>query len=414
MAQYKFEGDFASFTDHQLEFISKVILEQDIKVKKAVFTVVGQPGDNFVGHVKRLNIEGENGNLNMFIKVAASSELARAATNADITFRNEHIMYTEILPKLVQLQKAAGVPEEDLLKHAKCYGSLYEPPNETLILEDLNDSGYKMLNKHETLSNKCVRGIIKNFALLHSLSHVFKNKYPEKYVQITDQMSEVWTTIFNEERFGGQAKFAEAEILSILDDDTYKDLIENKLSDFMYLLPKIIKQEGKKHLVIQQGDAWTNNFMFKIGDDSIETLMIDYQASNNGSPVVDLLFMMLNCTDHATRSKYYPEWMDYYHSEFDRSLSNFGLKASFIYPRDQLDVDLKRYAKAMMYLCITFNTILMRDPKEAAEIMDIMKNVAVDKIAAVLESQELATATRNRIRNKTMGIIDTYKQFGLL
>lgn len=68
--------------------------------------------------------------------------------------------------------------------------------------------------------------------------------------------------------------------------------------------------------------------------------MIDYQASNNVSPVVDLLYMILNCTDHETRSKNFYNWLDYYHSELDKSLSNFGLKANFIYPKDQLDADL--------------------------------------------------------------------------
>uniref|UniRef100_A0A2A4JCB8 CHK kinase-like domain-containing protein n=1 Tax=Heliothis virescens TaxID=7102 RepID=A0A2A4JCB8_HELVI len=412
MTHYNFEGDFASFSENQLEFINKVILEQDIQAKKVFFEVVGQPGDNFVGHVKRLHIEGENGNMKMIVKVAASSELARAATSADITFRNEHIMYTEVLPKLVHLQKAAGVPEEDLLKYAKCYGSLYEPPNETLILEDLKESGYVMLNKHESLSDECVRQVLKNFALLHSLSQVLKNKHPDKYAQITDNMNEVWTRIFNKERFANQAKLVEADVISVLEDDAHINLIKNKVGDFLYLLPKLVNNEDKRYSVIQQGDAHTNNFMFKM--DSMETIMIDYQGSNNGNPVFDLLFMLLNCTDHAVRSKHYIDWIDYYHSEFDKSLSNFGLKINLIYPRDKLDADLKRYAKMMFYFGITFNTLLMRDPKEAAEMMEVMKNVNSDKISEALQSHKMAPATRDRIRNRVVGIIDTYKQFGLL
>nr|XP_049697233.1 uncharacterized protein LOC126054712 [Helicoverpa armigera] len=412
MAQYNFEGDFTSLSERQLEFINKVILDQDLKPTKVIFNPVGQAGDNFIGNVKRINIVSENGTVNMIVKVAASSEIARAVTGAEITFRNEHIMYTEVLPKLVQMQKAAGVPEEDQLRYAKCYGSLYEPPHETLILEDLKDSDFIMLNKLEPLPYDCVKGVLKNFALLHSLSQVMKNLYPAKYEEVTEKLTEALTVLFGKEKFHFQAKIAEADVTSVLDDDWYKGFIENKLIEFSDLMPRMLRQEGNKYSVIRQGDAWTNNFMFRVGDDSVQTVLIDYQVSKNSNPAIDLLVMLLNCTDHEARSKHFQEWMDYYHSEFDKSLSNFGLKATLIYPRDQLDADLKRYAKVMFCFCVVFNTFLMRSPKEAGEIMEIMKNTAPEKVIEALKSKQMHSETRTRIKKRVVGIIDTYKALG--
>ncbi|XP_047027897.1 uncharacterized protein LOC124635980 [Helicoverpa zea] len=413
MATYNFDGEYASFNERQLEFISNVISELDIKAKKVVFKVVGQAGDNFIGHVRRLCIEGESGNVNMIVKVAASTENARAATNAHITFYNEHIMYTEVLPKLVELQKAAGVPEEDRLKYAKCYGSFHEPPYETLILEDLNDSNYVMLNKFEPLSDECVRSILKNFALLHSLSQVLKIQEPETHADITKKLTEMWSNVFSKENFSEQAKIVEAEVLSVLDDDHDKSYIENKLPEFIDLLAQVLAKEDHRYSVIQQGDAWTNNFMFKMGGESIQTIMIDYQASSNGNPAVDLLFMLLTCTDHASRSIHFHDWMDYYHSEFVKSLSAFHLKADLVYPRTQLSADLKKYGRVMFYLCITFNTFLMRDSREAGELSEAIKNVAAEERSELIKKQKLGVETINRIKNRVIGIINTYEQFDL-
>lgn len=114
-----------------------------------VFSPVGQAGDDFVANVKRINIEGKNGNLKMIVKIASVFKTARKMKITEIRFNNEHTMYTVILPKLVQLQKDAAVPEKEQLKYAKCYGSLMEAPNEVVILKDLNKSGFTMVNKFE-------------------------------------------------------------------------------------------------------------------------------------------------------------------------------------------------------------------------------------------------------------------------
>ncbi|MBH0219646.1 hypothetical protein GH793_15800, partial [Listeria monocytogenes] len=125
---YNFEGDFTNLSERQLEYINKVVLEQNLKVNKVIFHSFGQAGDNFGANVKRISIEGENGSMKMIIKIAAVNEIVRKSMFTEHVFYNEHVMYTEVLPKLVALQKAARVPEEEHLRYAKCYGSLDEAP----------------------------------------------------------------------------------------------------------------------------------------------------------------------------------------------------------------------------------------------------------------------------------------------
>ncbi|PZC80128.1 hypothetical protein B5X24_HaOG215350 [Helicoverpa armigera] len=412
MAQYKFEGDFDSLNERQLEFVNKVVEEQNLGVKKVTFKAVGQAGDNFMGNVKRIIIEGENGSMKLIVKVAASNEMARYQTNTEILFRNEHVTYTELLPKLVQLQEAVGVPEEDRLRYAKCYGSLTEAPNEIIILEDLNESDFTMLNKFESLSNECVKNILKGFAVFHSLAFVLKEQEPEKYDEIKEKLTDVWTISFSRPEMEMYSHMLESETVRIL-DDKHKHLVENKLSKAFKERVKLIENEDQRYTVIQQGDAWTNNIMFKLGKDTVQSVMIDYQFASNGNPMTDFLYMIFNCTDHETRSKHYLDWIDYYYSELEKSLSNFGLQASSIYPRDQMDADIKKHAKYMFHHSILFAHLLMRDSAEAGEVLEAMKNVNVEEAIESFKADNLQTATLGRIKTKIENVIASFELFEL-
>ena len=262
MAQYNFEGDVDNINERQLEFINKVVQEQDFKVTKVVFSPVGKPGDNFVANVKRISIEGENGSMKMILKIAPAFEVLRKTMNTELLFHNEQTMYTEVLPKLVQLQKAAGIPEEEQLKFAKCYGALNEVPNEVIILEDLNELDYIMLNKFESLSDECVKSILKNFAILHSLSYALKKKEPETFDLFKNKLTDVWLLMAQDTEMVGHMQTFEDEILSVFDENQ-KKIIKNKLMTVFSLAAKLAKTSDNRYSVIQQGDAWTNNIMFK-------------------------------------------------------------------------------------------------------------------------------------------------------
>lgn len=54
----------------------------------------------------------------------------------------------------------------------------------------------------------------------------------------------------------------ENEIISILEDEDYKRIVKNKAVDLFRLSTKLAKDDNR-YSIIQQGDAWTNNVMFK-------------------------------------------------------------------------------------------------------------------------------------------------------
>lgn len=264
MAQYNFEGDIIGISDCQLEFINNVIQEQGFGNGKITFAPVGQAGDNFAASVKRITLEGESGNFSMIVKVAPTNETIRQRMVSAVIFRNEHVMYTEVLPKYAQLQQDAGIPENEQLKFPKCYGSFAEKPNEVILLEDLKTSNFTMLDRFQPLSDDCVKSILKNFASLHSLSFVLKHKEPLTFENFKTSLIDMWAVKARAEKMHIFFQSLENQALAIIENPTHINLIRHKIADTMNAALKFMKEDqDNKYSVILHGDAWTNNFMFK-------------------------------------------------------------------------------------------------------------------------------------------------------
>lgn len=265
MAQYNFEGDITGISDRQLEFINNVIQEQGFESSKVTFEPVGKAGDNYAASVKRITIDGENGNLTMIAKIAPIMEIFREFMFTDILFKNEHIMYTEVLPKFVQLQKDAGIPEKEQLKYAKCYGSLEEQPNEVILLEDLKTSDFQMLDRFQPLSNDYVKSVLKNFAVLHSLSYVLKHKEPLTYEKFKTNLVDMWLAQEGTAQMQFFFQSLEDQTLAILENPDHINLVKYKIADTISIAAKLSRTDSdNKYNVILQGDSWTNNIMFKL------------------------------------------------------------------------------------------------------------------------------------------------------
>ncbi|XP_037300954.1 uncharacterized protein LOC119191166, partial [Manduca sexta] len=172
----QFEGATDNISEPQLAYIRGVLEKRGYKDTKVTIQAVGKDGDNFVASVKRIVVRNENGEFRMIAKIATQHELLRANMALENIFRNEHIMYTSVLPKFHELEEQADLPKKDRLRFPECYGSLTAAPHEVILLEDLQVPGFIMMDRFKTLSDECIRSVLRNFALLHSLSYALKNK----------------------------------------------------------------------------------------------------------------------------------------------------------------------------------------------------------------------------------------------
>uniref|UniRef100_A0A2A4K1F1 CHK kinase-like domain-containing protein n=1 Tax=Heliothis virescens TaxID=7102 RepID=A0A2A4K1F1_HELVI len=417
MAQYNFEGEIQNINERQLEFINSVIEKQGFKNSKVTFNAVGSAGDNYVANVKRIIVEGENGNLSIIAKIAPASEHIRDNFHSATLFNNECFMYAKVLPKFSQLQKQAGVPEEEQIKFPKCYGSLNEAPNEIILLEDVKAKGYTMLDRFIPLTDYVVKSVLKSLAVWHSLSYVLKQKEPETYNYFKDNLIDFYEILARKEEYNPAAAFIsqidKMAVGVLADYPEYQNIIKDKATDSLERAARLQKVEnGSRFAVLHHGDAWTNNIMFQFQGDTLkEAMLIDYQLARNSSPVSDLMYFIFNCTHHNARVEHFYEWLDYYHSELDNALSNYGIKANYAYPRDQLDADIKRYSKVALGNAIVSISMTGLKPEEASKVKEQMDSADISNVSSV---NSMDTASLSDYKKKLLGLLESFNRFGLL
>ncbi|KAI5640221.1 ecdysteroid kinase domain-containing protein [Phthorimaea operculella] len=420
MAQANGTGEYA-FSASQWKFVKDVLNKKGFGDAKITENAVGEAGDNYVANVIRVVAEKNGETFKMVAKIAPRTGQLRETLNARLLFINEVLMYTEVLPKFTDLEISIGIPEEERFRYAACYGTITEEFDELILLEDLKESDYIMLDRFKSLTDDEMKLILNSFAKMHSLSYALRHQEPETYENFKNKLlkySEMNGVPAEQMKKSFEA--AEADCISILQNKKHKIAMKDTISKITELDEKNSSWEfNSKYSVIHHGDVWTNNVLFRLEDGkAVSCCILDYQIARINSPAVDLLHTILNCTDHKTRKQHFMGWIDYYHSELAKHLFEFGLKADFVCPRDQLDADLKSHGKALLGRAGLVAFLLSRESAEAEKLkanMDKGFQEGKEKTDGLFGSvASMSEKSQNYFKSRVEDLVDTYYEFGLI
>ncbi|KAJ2945251.1 hypothetical protein O0L34_g9322 [Tuta absoluta] len=416
MSETKFEGDLQHISDRQLQFISSVLKEKGFDGAIVTIEPVGKAGDNYSSNIKRTVAKKNGDEFRMIAKFAHNHEQMRQTVNVHVIFQNETTIYKDVFPLFTEIEKQAGISESERFRYANCYGALMEAPHEVILLEDLQVHGYKMLDRFKSFTDHDIKIVLNDFAKLHSLSFAFKNQNPEQFTELTQNMLNMWE-VFDLKEMKMFFVHVEISVLALLDKQEHKNAIKGLVSEAITIMTELYEVDAESRFsVIQQGDSWINNIMFTMeGDKTIKCCMVDYQQSRINSPAADLLYMLFNCTDYEIRKHHFLHWIDYYHSRLDKCLSQYGLKATDVYPRDQLDIDIRRHGRASMCLSVLLAAVLMRDSGDAAKLQEMMeKGVAFEKMLEAMGPESMELSSMMSYKARLEGLIDSHLELGLI
>lgn len=143
-----------------------------------------------------------------------------------------------------------------------------EAPIETLIFEDLKNSGFEMLNHRDTeITFDHAKLWITALGKYHALSFALRDQQPEKFAELTSGIPEVFLrendAQFNE-YFNG-LKDILYEMLKGDDDAELLKTMKNVVGDSMFeMARKLVNgKSAEPYAVICHGDCWNNNTLFK-------------------------------------------------------------------------------------------------------------------------------------------------------
>lgn len=267
---------------------------ETIKIKNYATEGAASSGDNYTSSVIRVTVEycvadadsddGKVKNESFVTKVPHQSEVfMKTFVNL---YKKEHSVYTDLLPKVY-----------DLLQTVKYFSPrlLYSNSSYTLVFDDLKACGYVMADRYKLLDYVHCALCLKTLARFHAASVVLIEKHPD----IVDHVA--WEFLYSEEKKQWNRENLDAmsgifvntvESWNVFEN--FKARTDRFWETIVDEVTELCKPRKNSLNVVNHGDAWTNNMLFKYDDSGrpIDIKMIDFQVCRYTSPVMDILYLL--------------------------------------------------------------------------------------------------------------------------
>ncbi|KAJ6635338.1 hypothetical protein Bhyg_13923 [Pseudolycoriella hygida] len=294
------------------ETIEKVLQENGRNYNLTVESIECSPGsqigDNYMSVVKRVKVYGKLGTAaftrTLIVKRQIASISRRELFRCDEAFENEIAAYCHLVPVFRQ-----HYPQH--VPFPICLFAGRDSDGEVVILEDLCESGYKMVNRLKGLDYSHCKIVVQELAKLHSISLIMKKQRPMQFRESLEKVKEIVYCPEAHEFYKHSLESSLREALSSLRSNNVQGDLNEPIDKMINLSGKIfpimcdrILQNTDDWSVVCSGDLWVNNLMFRYDVcDQVEGVkFIDLQTVRYTSPVIDILHFIYSSTDKQLRS----------------------------------------------------------------------------------------------------------------
>uniref|UniRef100_A0A182TQB9 CHK kinase-like domain-containing protein n=1 Tax=Anopheles melas TaxID=34690 RepID=A0A182TQB9_9DIPT len=293
-------------------------------------------GDGFAGDLVKVFIREGDRELVILCKLLPENETRKQQGIS--LFARETEAYMKILPLLLKFQdeKALPVHLPRFDNVPRCYyaKTTLDSMESVVIMEDLRMQAYRMWDKANPVDFEHARLLMATLGRLHALSFAMKDQQPEEFAQcreFTDPMTKMLALDPKKTFPKMAASMCRRAIDTLEKDDTYR---RGKLE----LLQDRCVQEIEACVDANGAEPYANQTPSKIK-------LIDWQLSRYGSPVLDLVYFIFNCTDEEMRSHSYQRLLSIYYHSLSEHLHNLGGDVERQYPRIAFREQLNKFGR---------------------------------------------------------------------
>lgn len=347
------------------EVLRKGLNKENLKILKSDVKMATEAGENFSSHlfrIKLINSSEEEGNtmeseLSIIVKTLFPGPLRDNLRKWKV-FSTEIQMLSTVLPEVHRILKRVDVQEKQFWPD--CYHAAGEP-NEILILEDLQSSGFVLGNRMGGLDMDHSTLALQSMAKLHAASLVIKIETPDAFDHF---MSPFWSKENSESiaMFLKPAlKMFSNEVLN-WEDFEKRDIYSEKLKvleeTFVEKAVSAWIREDSSMNVLLHGDCSVNNFMFKYlpSGGLSEIKFIDFQLSCWNSPVIDLQYFIFTSTAADLKFSKVDEFLRIYYETFSSTLKKLNYPSSYSF-EDLKEAFEHKYSWGLVVFCVVFPII---------------------------------------------------------
>ncbi|KAM7362729.1 uncharacterized protein ACRADG_013297 [Cochliomyia hominivorax] len=280
------------------------------------------PGENYATVMLKVEIviklkDGSTQPTSFMLKIGHDTELFHDLMKNHNVFAIEAGMYSDSVPEFEQLYADAGMQVK--------FGPIsYQLPTNHyyILLENLKVQGFKNVNRLEGLDVEHTKSVLRKLAQWHAASAVRveqKGLYPRDYctAYLKPEGYEMIKTMFD-----GSTNILLECVKEYRNSDLYYDKVEKLQKQITDEIYKIAEADSMEFNVLNHGDCWSNNIMFKYDQEGklIDTLLIDFQMPRYGSPAQDLMYFLLSSTKLEIKLKDFDYFIKFYHDNLVENL----------------------------------------------------------------------------------------------
>ncbi|KAK9512731.1 hypothetical protein O3M35_001095 [Rhynocoris fuscipes] len=333
--------------------------------------------ENFMSTLLRYKLRVLYGNGESAIKHVLVKSLPEKHEHAQFLqensfFKNEIHMYSKILRDMKVLMEEFQDKRDTLW----CELIGYKPYHK-LLLQDLKDQQFYPLDRRENVDMDHARFILKSLARFHTMGAVLLqrnlirraefdpfNMGKEKFAECIFQNCLIVLAKAIRRSWGSEW----ASTADRMEKDAYK--VYDKMTE-------MLKYDSKRFNVINHGDTWTNNVLFKhVEDTKIPSgvRFVDFQVSHLNSFVWDVTYFIYTSLKPTLRRENYKELMNTYYNSLNYNLKYYNYPESGIPTMEHLLEEMKRVRYWAMLVNLTLYPILSSDVEEPFDMDKALNN----------------------------------------
>ncbi|KAJ6632706.1 hypothetical protein Bhyg_16079 [Pseudolycoriella hygida] len=417
----KSENGLDILPDYLIDLLNNVAKNEGFESYNYSISAGSNHGDGFLAAMKRVTLTGkrngrDNDKLSLIFKLMPSSAARREQFNSTKVFSREVTMYNKVLKVMHEFQVEKGLTDADgFFEYPKCYGVIEDAENDcyALVMEDLKKSGYEMFDKFKPSDYNHVKLFMESLGKYHALSFALKDQRPsvlEPYKCLDDIFADQVER--SPDMMQAMFRFAFDRAIIAFENDIAKEkavLTLRKLKEnFLHELTTLpVGRKSEPFSVINHGDCWNNNLMFKYDEKSNlpqKICLLDWQLARYSSPVLDISYFMFSSTDRKLREEHYDKLIKTYYNSLSNTITKLGSDPEKLFSFNDFLGELKRFSRYGLILAPVLLQIITSKPTDIPDMDEFAEQLqnntkTVDESMAVFASTDTLEQYNQRVRD---------------
>ncbi|CAD6244310.1 GSCOCG00013337001-RA-CDS [Cotesia congregata] len=353
-------------------------LGDDIEIKETTWKHLTDPGENFGSLILAIDVTVDQKKkkeiLHVVTKLPPPSNYLMKLFDSPFSFSKEISFYRDLTPAFLELERELGIinPEETWIG-ARYLGSRLGLSDKfddqaCIVLENLNYSGYKMIDRLSGLNKNETEFAVRKLAQLHAMTIAMKKVKPGVF---KDLIMPALSSVVNEtahQCVGDMVKKTLEHLESIPETRSYVEVVAKS----MELAGKYESRQVKDDnwCTLTHNDFWVNNMMFKFDENNnqvVDMKMVDFQLYGYDYGVKDLIFLLISSPRNDIIEDIFDDMIKVYYEAFIDVLVKLNVDFSE-FNRDKLINIVEECAPCKLAQCLMMTQVIKSQPGKAPKM----------------------------------------------